>query len=145
MNKSEPTAVRTLLVADDDRLHNALRRIFDHSNWQLTSAYSIREGLDLLKSSDPFVVLCDRHLPDGDWRDLYEALADARITRPIIVVAEIADEQFWLESLGSGAYDVLEKPLQASEVYRLVSQAWMYSLKNCRALSRMAVQGMAQV
>ena len=37
-----------------------------------------------------------------------------------------ADERLWAEALNLGAYDVLAKPFDRTEVMRVVSMAWMH-------------------
>ena len=47
------------------------------------------------------------------------------------MASRLADEAFWAEVLNLGAYDVLMKPFDATEVFRVVSLAWL-SWKNDR-------------
>jgi DNA-binding response OmpR family regulator len=44
----------------------------------------------------------------------------------LIVTSRLADEQLWAEALNVGAYDVLAKPFDATEVMRTVSSAWQH-------------------
>jgi DNA-binding NtrC family response regulator len=42
------------------------------------------------------------------------------------VTSRAADERLWAEALNLGAYDVLAKPFDPTEVCRIVSLAWMH-------------------
>jgi DNA-binding NarL/FixJ family response regulator len=77
----------------------------------------------MLAGADAPVVICERELPDGCWRDVM-AQADA-LPRPprIIVTSLFADESLWGEVLNLGGYDVLRKPFALDEVIRSVSLA----------------------
>lgn len=70
------------------------------------------------------VVICDRNLPDGSWRNLLEMSHDTRGPSRIIVSSRDADEDLWAEVLQSGAYDLLPLPWEASEVRRVIALAW---------------------
>ena len=42
------------------------------------------------------------------------------------MTSRAADERLWAEALNLGAYDVLAKPFDRTEVMRVVSMAWMH-------------------
>jgi FixJ family two-component response regulator len=42
------------------------------------------------------------------------------------VTSRLADEYLWAEALNLGAYDVLAKPFDTSEVMRVVASAWRH-------------------
>jgi FixJ family two-component response regulator len=44
----------------------------------------------------------------------------------LIVTSRLADAHLWAEALNLGAYDVLAKPFDATEVIRIVSVAWQH-------------------
>jgi len=58
------------------------------------------------------------------WRELLDRTR--RLPHPplVIVTSRLADEQLWAEALNLGAYDVLAKPYDRTEVTRVVSSAW---------------------
>ena len=69
------------------------------------------------------VVLCERDLPDGNWRDVLESTAMLSNPPAVIVTSRLADERLWLDVLVAGGYDVLARPLDAGEARRTVAQA----------------------
>jgi len=83
---------------------------------------SCREALRQLSSGQPQVVLCDKHLPDGDWKDLISWLADCPEPPRVIVLAG-AEPEFYAEAINLGAYDVLLRPLNSEELCRVASIA----------------------
>jgi DNA-binding NtrC family response regulator len=122
-----PERVVTVLAVDvrDDDLR-ALRNIFCSSKWVLHEARSCREASDFLRSHQTGVVLCERDLPDGTWRYLLHLTAALPSPPPVVVTSSQADENLWAEVLNLGGYDVLAKPLERSEVVRILSLAWLY-------------------
>ena len=126
------TRVHILTVSTHTNDILSLARIFDHSSWNFNSATSMQAGLRFLATTPVEVVLCDRSLPDGDWRDLLNALSTLENSPQMIVTAHDADDHLWAEVLNLGAYDVLAKPFNATEVYRTVSNAWRQCVKSRR-------------
>jgi hypothetical protein len=62
-------------------------------------------------------VICERSLPDGEWKDLLGK------TPRLIVTSYAADESLWAEVLNLGGYDVLAQPFDEQEVRRVVALA----------------------
>ncbi len=122
---SKPDAVVTLLFVSsrtDDR--TALRRILAHSNWKLYEASSCREAIASLRRRHTPVVICERELPDGDWKSLLDAVSELP-SRPVVIVSSRhADDCLWAEVLNLGGYDLLAAPFDKSEVFRVAFLAW---------------------
>jgi DNA-binding response OmpR family regulator len=57
------------------------------------------------------VVVCERDLPPGSWKDVLEQVTILSDPPSLIVTSRLADERLWAEALNLGAYDVLAKPL----------------------------------
>jgi FixJ family two-component response regulator len=72
----------------------------------------------------PRVVVCERDLPDGSWKDILDMTMLLDSPPPLIVASRLADDYLWAEVLNLGGYDVLTKPLDESEVHRTVRLAW---------------------
>jgi FixJ family two-component response regulator len=47
----------------------------------------------------------------------------------LIVTSRLADARLWAEALNLGAYDVLAKPFDATQVIRIVGLAWQHWLE----------------
>ena len=87
------------------------------------SACCIREALRQVRQRPPAVMLCERDLPDGTWRELWEQVRGQDVPPSLIVASRLADDQLWAEVLNLGGYDVLPKPLDPVELRRVVENA----------------------
>jgi len=76
------------------------------------------EALRGISGGQPGILLCDKQLPDGDWKDLIGWLADDPEPPRMIVLAG-DDPVFYAEAINLGAYDVLMRPLDAEELRRV--------------------------
>lgn len=140
--------VRTIPVlcvepAEEDPI--ALEEIFNSSPWsmcpdlvwKLDTSHSLTSAWRALHTHSFPLVLCERDLRPGTWRELLDLIE--RLPQPpfLIVTSRAADERLWAEALNLGAYDVLAKPFDRTEVMRVVSMAWMH----WNALHSAAIQG----
>jgi DNA-binding NtrC family response regulator len=92
--------------------------------WKLFEAASCSEALTLLQEERIPVVVCEQHLPDGNWRSLLEGIATLARRPKLIVASRLADDLLWVEVLKLGAYDLLALPYSEPEVRRVISRAW---------------------
>jgi len=74
-------------------------------------------------------VICERDLPDGNWKDVHNCAESVSNPPLLLVVSRQADENLWAEVLNLGGYDVLMKPFDRAEVTRVVGMAWRQWLR----------------
>jgi DNA-binding response OmpR family regulator len=118
----ETVEILAVCAAEEDFI--SLRHIFSHSNWHFERVCSCGEALDRLRRQPSPVIICARHLPDGTWREVLAEVSRMECPSRVIVTAHPSDESLWAEVLDLGAYDLLGKPFEPSEVIRVVSLAW---------------------
>jgi DNA-binding response OmpR family regulator len=116
--------LEVLLVSSLPETHASLRQIFGHSNWLLHEVSTCREALAYLRDNNDALVICERDLPDGDWKIMLSTFDSLPMAPNLIVTSRMADERLWAEVLSLGGYDVLVQPFEMQEVYREVFLAW---------------------
>jgi DNA-binding NtrC family response regulator len=116
--------VTLLLVSASEGDHASLRHILTRSNWQLYHACSCQEGLALFRQRRVPVVVCSGDLPDGGWKDLWAELQQDANPPNLVVCSRLADHRLWAEALNLGAYDILNTPFDAGEVFQVGHLAW---------------------
>jgi DNA-binding response OmpR family regulator len=118
------TSITVLVVNPSVDDVATLRAIFARSNWMLHCVSGVREAQWWMKRGTTPIIICERQLPDGDWRALMRA-AEAGVYPPrFIVSSRLADDHLWAEVLNLGGYDVLCTPFETREVLHSVRSAW---------------------
>ncbi len=116
---NEPPKRRLLLVEDDWRTHDALRKILGRLGWEVQSAMTVSGGLALL-SLNPDAIILDMMLPDGDGLVvLQKARADHPSTR-VAVTTGIEDSQRLDEIRNLKPDALLRKPLELSDLLKAI-------------------------
>lgn len=117
-------AVTSLAISPCDGDLGFLRKMFNDANWKLSTAHTYREGMTRLSYERMAVVLCERQLPDGNWKDVLSQLAPMLDRPRLIVIAHGADERLWAEVLNMGGFDLLATPFREEEVGFAIGSAW---------------------
>jgi len=114
-----------LLISPFEQDHKLLQSLFREQGWKLHGAGSLESALERLRRGIVSVVITERDLPVGNWKDVLGAVLHLS-SAPLIVVTSLhADDYLWVEALNLGAYDVLTKPIDRMEAIRALNSAWM--------------------
>lgn len=117
----EQRPVLAVITSDEDQL--CVQRTLCGSMWRVSCACSYSQARALLGRTTVKVVICDRDLPDGSWKDILAELFHLPVQPKLIVISRHADELLWAEVLNLGGYDVLSKPLAEQELLWSVTVA----------------------
>jgi len=114
-----------LLLIDDDSeiVWEQVRHTFPGPSYDVRMVSRGEEGIDAVRQASPDVVLLDVHLPDRSGLDVYRSIRalDARI--PVIFITTSSAAETAIAAMKQGALDYLQKPLDLSELRRLVGAA----------------------
>jgi DNA-binding response OmpR family regulator len=121
----EQTRATVLLISPLAEDHEFFSSIFEHPYWKAYRAYGYREASKWLMRDRMTVIICDSHLPDGDWKDILSQVQVLPEPPYVVVASGLASDCLWAEVLNLGGYDVLAKPFIREEVVRVAGLAWM--------------------
>lgn len=91
--------------------------------WHVLPEPSVQSVLQAIEHEPIAIVICDRDWVADDWKSLLDQFAVLRRPPMLIVTSRLADDRLWAEALNLGAYDVIAKPFDASEVVRIAGLA----------------------
>jgi CheY-like chemotaxis protein len=129
--------VRTVTVLSVDPIatdHAALKQIFSRSEWSLcpdskwnlTDSPTLDSAIETIRQKPIPILMCACDQQPDTWKEMLEVFATMSHPPLLIVTSRTADDRLWAEALNLGAYDVLAKPFDQSEVTRIVSLAWLH-------------------
>ncbi len=116
-----PLEVLSISPTGED--HTAIRQAVLGMHCKIEIAESCHSALQRLNGRRIAIVVCERELPDGSWRDILEQFGEAPDRPFLIVTSRVADEWLWAEVLNTGGFDVLAKPFDARETRHVMETA----------------------
>jgi DNA-binding NtrC family response regulator len=113
-----------LLFEDDDTLASLLARVLRTEGYHVDvhdNANEVPTGARLAKYD---VVLSDIHLAeDTTGHEVLKRVREASPATPVILMTAYADIEGAMSAVGEGAYDYLAKPIEPTELKRMVGEA----------------------
>ena len=106
---------KVLVVEDDQSIASVIQTILDTNGYQVLMAQRCQQGILMMTSHVPDLVLLDLGLPDMDGEEFI------RVTRcssaiPIIVLSARSEEDDKVSALDLGANDYITKPFGTAEL-----------------------------
>ncbi len=119
-----PTALRVVLVDDDDDARRALRRLFGAAGCTISEFMEARAALTHLAQHEADLLVTDLEMPGMDGAELVAAVLAHGRTVPVAMVsgrsAAVCEQR--LAALGvADVHAILEKPVSLAEVRALVA------------------------
>ena len=113
---------KILLVEDDHNIANFIQTVLETNGYQVLTAERCCQGIMVLTSHVPDLVVLDLGLPDLDGTEfLREVRRESMI--PIIVLSARSDERDKVTALDLGANDYITKPFGTAELLARVRAA----------------------
>ena len=110
---------RTLLLLDDDNaLRTRLGRALESRGFEVTTAASVAEAREALRSSVPAFAVLDMRLEDGNGLKVVEAIRDRREDARIVMLTGYGAIATAVAAVKAGAIDYLSKPADADDVVK---------------------------
>ena len=119
-----------LVVEDERRLSQLLRRVLEEEGHTVDQAYDGEEGLQMALDGSHDVIVLDVMLPGMDGVAVCQALRRRRVDTPVLLLTALDAVDDRVRGLDAGADDYLVKPFAFQEL-----------LARIRALGRRRVAG----
>src|SRR6266508_2281593 len=118
------TENRRILIIDDERpILMTLEALLERHGYQVDTAPTAAQGLKLLKSKSPALVLLDLQLPDAEGLEMLDRIKTELPDMQVIILTAHDSLHNAIESIKRGAYHFISKPYASEELLSLVENA----------------------
>ena len=123
---------KILLVEDDRNIASMIQTVLETNGYQVLTAQRCQQGILMLTSHVPDLVLLDLGLPDMDGIEFIR-IARRGSAIPIIVLSARTEEQDKVAALDLGANDYITKPFGTAELLARVRASLRINRMNLQA------------
>ena len=120
--------ISVLIIEDEKSICDFIGKTLDSHEYKVTAANNGKDGLALITSSLPDLVLLDLGLPDMDGMDIIRKTREW-LSLPIIVISARTQEKEKVQALDAGADDYITKPFGTFELLARIRTAIRHNNK----------------
>ena len=99
-----------LIVDDEESVRKSLADVMRDEGYDVVTASSGKEGIDLLNETQPALALLDIAMPGMDGIEVLSKFRELRPDMPVIMVTGHGTIETAVKTTKMGAYDFIEKP-----------------------------------
>ena len=114
---------RLLAIGDEPSMMAWLKTLLEHAGYEVKTALAGTRGEELFKSWTPDAVIIDTLLPDVDGIELVRTFKQLNPDTEVIVIAGPGNLSRSVEAVKAGAFDLLEKPIDAERLVDKIEKA----------------------
>ena len=123
---------KILVVEDDKNILSMIQMVLDTNGYQVLTAQRCQQGVLMLSSHVPDLVVLDLGLPDMDGEEFIRAARRTSMI-PIIVLSARAEEHDKVSALDLGANDYITKPFGTAELLARIRASLRINRTNLQA------------
>ena len=123
---------KILVVEDDHNILSMIQTVLDLGGYQVLTAQRCQQGILMLTSHMPELVVLDLGLPDMDGAEFIRVARRSSMI-PIIVLSARSDEQDKVSALDLGANDYITMPFGTGELLARVRASLRINRMNLQA------------
>src|SRR5213083_1074772 len=114
---------RVLIIDDERPVLMTLEALLKRHGYHVDTAATASQGLKLLKSNSPSLVLLDLQLPDAHGLEMLDRIKTELPKAQIIILTAHDSLHNAIESIKRGAYHFISKPYAPEELLSLIEKA----------------------
>src|SRR6266849_2470988 len=114
----------TILIIDDEKfLCRQLEKDLSQEGYNIITAFTGKEGIELANKESPVVILLDLKLPDADGLGVLQSIAGVEPNPSVIFMTAHGNVEVAVSAIKMGAYDFIEKPFHIDKLKIMVKNA----------------------
>ena len=114
---------KVLVVDDEPSEREGLARLVGQWGYEVETASSGEEALNIIESQHPAVVLTDLVLPEMDGLTLLQKLKETGRPPIVLLITGHASVESAVEAMRHGAFDYLTKPVDTTRLQVLLEKS----------------------
>ncbi len=123
MNQANEHSANILIVDDDPHILESLEEILSFEGYKCVKAADGKEALSLLSDEPVDLILLDLRLPRINGLEVLKHCVRSKPNLPVVMISGHATIHLAVEATKMGAFDFLEKPLEAERTLITIRNA----------------------
>ena len=108
--------LKILVIDDEKSIRNTLKDILGFEGYHVEIAENGMIGIEMVRSVDYDIILCDIKMPDMDGIEVLEHIMHLKPESTIVMISGHGTIDTAVEAIKKGAFDFIEKPLDLNRL-----------------------------
>lgn len=121
--KNDREHIKVLVIDDEDGIREGSARILSRMGCEVYCSSLGEEGLEILSSRRPHIVLLDLKMPGMDGMEVMRHIHEIDPNVLVIIITGFATVETAIEAMKQGAYDFIPKPFEPDPLRIVVNRA----------------------
>ena len=117
------TNAKLLIIDDEVEFASTLCQRLQLRGFDVTDVYSGGEGLAVLSTIEPEIIILDLKMPDMSGLDVLEGIKNHNQSIEVIMLTGHGSTASGIEAMEKGAFDYLMKPVDLKELLEKINSA----------------------
>ncbi|PSL04988.1 sigma-54-dependent transcriptional regulator [Cecembia rubra] len=114
---------KILLIEDDLSYSRIIKNFIEKNGFEVRSAQKTSDGISIIRSGWPDLVITDYRLPDGNGMDVLDFALKVHTSSKVILITSYSDIRIAVKAIKMGAIDYITKPINPEELLDAVNEA----------------------
>jgi DNA-binding NtrC family response regulator len=114
---------KILVIDDEEFITKSLKQHLEKEGWEVLTAESGEEGLEIFKTDVPDIVILDLNMPGIGGIETLKLMKKLNNDVVVIIITAHGDIETAVSAIKLGAYDFVEKPFDLKRISVLVKKA----------------------
>lgn len=114
---------KILLIEDDISYSRIIKNFLEKNGFDILSTNKVSEGLSIIKTFGPDLIITDYRLPDGNGMQILETVLQEHKNTKVILITSYSDIRIAVKAIKMGAVDYITKPINPEELLESVKEA----------------------
>lgn len=122
---------KILIVDDDPHIVRTLEIMLGDEGYEVSSASSGEQAIELMKGDEPDLAFLDMQLPGISGADVLRHIRDNCLSTEVIIITAYGSIESAVEAIKDGAFDYLTKPFSPEQVRHRLKQ--LHNIEDLRS------------
>ena len=113
---------KVMFIDDDPMVLRMASFMMKKSGYVSVTAQSGEEGLAAAAAESPALIMVDAEMPGTDGFEVTRQLTSGQTAAPVCMMSGTITDEIRAQALSAGAIDIIEKPLKAPDIIRIIGQ-----------------------
>lgn len=118
--------IHLLLIDDEEVIHDSIGDFLKEQGYQISSAYTGEEGLEILRTEAIDIVITDIRMPGIDGLDVLKKIKQTNPDAEVIIMTGHGDLSSAISAIRNGAFDFFTKPVKLDELLITLQRTQKY-------------------